>query len=79
MTRHPVRRFGAISQVAAASKPSVVHRRGDPLEERRGAFLDAALPHVDALTNLARHLTRSRHDAYDLVQETFLRAYAHFD
>ena len=79
MTRRPVRRAGAISQIAAASKPGVVHRKGDPLDERRGAFLDAALPHVDALTNLSRHLTRNRHDADDLMQETFLRAYAHFD
>ena len=42
---------------------------GDELFERE------LLPHIDALTTFAYHLTYSEEDAKDLVQETFLKAY----
>jgi RNA polymerase sigma-70 factor (ECF subfamily) len=42
------------------------------------AFLDATLPHLDAIYRVARHAGRDHHAAEDLVQETYLRAFAAF-
>ena len=42
------------------------------------AFLDATLPHLDAIHNLARRMTPDVGLAEDLVQETYLRAFRGF-
>lgn len=41
-------------------------------------FESQALPYLDPLYNMAYRLTRNAHDAQDLVQETYLKAYRYY-
>src|ERR1700723_929770 len=43
-----------------------------------GSFEQVAMPHMDAAYNLARWLVRNPHDAEDVVQEAYLRAFKFF-
>jgi len=43
-----------------------------------GTFEQVVLPHLDAAYNLARWLVRNSHDAEDVVQEAYLRAFKFF-
>ncbi len=43
-----------------------------------GSFEQVVLPHLDAAYNLARWLVRNSHDAEDIVQEAYLRAFKFF-
>jgi RNA polymerase sigma factor (sigma-70 family) len=47
-------------------------------ESKIGSFEQTVLPHLDAAYNLARWLTRNDHDAEDVVQEAYLRAFEFF-
>ncbi|MCL4109245.1 UNVERIFIED_CONTAM: hypothetical protein GTU68_063013 [Idotea baltica] len=47
----------------------------DTVQEGDDLFERELLPHVDALTTFAYHLTYHEEDAKDLVQETFMKAY----
>ncbi len=49
------------------------------IELRQARFECHVLPHVDILYRVARSMTKSPHDAEDLVQETMLRAYRAID
>ncbi len=46
--------------------------------DQAGAFEQVVLPHLDAAYNLARWLVRNTHDAEDVVQEAYLRAFKFF-
>ena len=60
-----------------AAVSSVGERPGCVDREQR--FEAEAIPHLRALYGTAYRMTRNAHDAEDLVQETFLRAYRGFD
>lgn len=48
--------------------------KGDPVR-----FEQIVLPHLNAAYNLARWLVRNPHDAEDIVQEAYLRAFRFWD
>jgi RNA polymerase sigma-70 factor (ECF subfamily) len=50
-----------------------------PDRARTLRFDEICMPHLDAAYNLARWLTRNEHDAQDVVQDAYLRAFRFFD
>ncbi|HEY8472848.1 MAG TPA: sigma-70 family RNA polymerase sigma factor [Natronosporangium sp.] len=59
------------------SEPSV-RRQVETAEERQARFERDALPYLDQLYAAGLRMTRNPADAEDLVQETFLKAFAAF-
>ena len=70
----------AVSDEAAALDPeaTVVDATTVSAAELRGLFEDQALPFMDQLYGAAMRMTRNPADASDLVQETFVKAFAAF-
>src|SRR4051794_29396898 len=50
----------------------------EPVEERRARLERAALPYLDQLYAAAMRMPRTPADAEDLVQETYVKAFAAF-
>ncbi|MDC4232692.1 sigma-70 family RNA polymerase sigma factor [Actinomyces sp. B33] len=71
MKRHATDSGGPLATAAAPADQS-----GPDREER---FAAEALPLLDQLFGAALGMTRNRADAEDLLQETYLKAYAKFD
>ena len=50
-----------------------------PARDKLASFRNEALVHLDALFGVALRLTKHKRDAEDLVQDTLLKAFTHFD
>jgi RNA polymerase sigma-70 factor (ECF subfamily) len=66
---------GAVSSVGDGERSAVPE---ETVEQRRARFERDALPFVDQLYAAAMRMTRNPADAEDLVQETFVKAFAAF-
>lgn len=50
-----------------------------PVKKKQKRFEGLMVPHLDSAFNLARYITGNSDDAYDIVQDAYLRAYQSFD
>lgn len=54
-------------------------RKKTTQDDLHARFAAEAMPHADALFGAAMRMTKSRRDAEDLVQDTLMKAFQHFD
>ncbi|WP_313949485.1 sigma-70 family RNA polymerase sigma factor, partial [Frankia sp. AvcI1] len=81
----PERRSGSVRSETRNMERAVAQRSGEGVilvdettEERGARFERDALPYLDQLYAAALRMTRNPADAEDLVQETFVKAFAAF-
>jgi RNA polymerase sigma-70 factor (ECF subfamily) len=74
----PGRAIGTGQVQGKGGREAMPIQANDDAEKAR-RFRDAALPYLDDVYTLARHLLRDAGDAEDAVQECYLRALKHFD
>ncbi|MFK4483424.1 RNA polymerase sigma-70 factor (ECF subfamily) [Curtobacterium sp. AB7] len=67
-----------LDAVEAEEEASFVDAKTVPADELRALFETQALPFMDQLYGAAMRMTRNPADASDLVQETFVKAFAAF-
>ena len=70
-------RVGFPEELVVAQKKG--KESAEALEERQRRFEEEALPYLDGMFGAAMRLTRNPSDAEDLLQETFMRAFAAYD
>jgi RNA polymerase sigma-70 factor (ECF subfamily) len=61
------------------SQTNNTHSVALPKESKQEYFERVMIPHLNAAYNLARWMTRNEHDAEDVVQEAYLRAFTAID
>jgi RNA polymerase sigma factor (sigma-70 family) len=67
------------SRSARHTMPAQENWKHVPDRDRSDEFQRLAVPHLRSAYQLARWLTRSDHDAEDVMQEAYLRAFKYFD
>jgi RNA polymerase sigma-70 factor (ECF subfamily) len=77
-TRTQVAGSGRAVKATVADSVRSGPAKAERVDEQRGRFERDAMPFVDQLYAAALRMTRNPADAEDLVQETFLKAYAAF-
>jgi RNA polymerase sigma-70 factor (ECF subfamily) len=65
--------------MVAATMQLEGERSALPEPDRVASFEEIVLPHLDSAFRLARCLTRDEHDAQDVLQDAYLRAFKYFD
>ncbi|MEM7582384.1 MAG: sigma-70 family RNA polymerase sigma factor [Acidobacteriota bacterium] len=68
------------SIVSEKAAPAAAEAAAAKLDPKLGWDFEAAtMPFLDGLYNMAYRLTRNAEDAEDLIQETYFKAYKHYD